>query len=257
MSEPSVDVRPYIVDLPAEAAATTTDPAAAASAAAFQFPAILLYQLNILSKAIISQFISEASVAPEAADAAGVLAVSIFAAPDFQWQRSVSLFDILLAKFHVVCPVLFGISGSDRTEAGRRRLGWWREDGGARSAWVNEQKHSERMTGLGAGFAALSLRDFRASKNANPFPPARYWQALARITNTPAADATETHYVVLKAMLERHADKLLAFFGRPASVAALRRAIVEFTRDAPQASVAAGGLRTLKVTLQRELGLVI
>ena len=140
MSEPSVDVRPYIVEAPPDATISTgTASSSTATAAAPppppQFPAILLYQLNILSKAIISQFISEASVAPEAADAAGVLAVSIFAAPDFQWRRSVPLIDVLLAKLHVVCPVLFGIRGGAARPRSRRRRGCRRARGRRRAAW--------------------------------------------------------------------------------------------------------------------------
>lgn len=213
----------------------------------------MLYILNILSKAIISQFIDEASVAPKAADPAGVLAISIFAAAEFRWS-GLSLIDMLLAKFHVVCPVLFGVYGSETTERGRARLGWRREEGGG---WIGEQKHGERMTGLGAGFGAVSLRDFRNSKNTNPYPCDKYWQALARITNTPPEEVTETHYIVLKAMVETHADKVMGFFGPAYGAAAIRRAVVEFPRQALKGSVAAGALRTLQTTLHKELGIAL
>lgn len=239
---PSVDVRPYILEIPPSIDAAEPS----------QVSALMLYQMNILAKAVVSQFIDEASVAPKAADPAGVLAISIFAAPDFRW-KGISLIDMLLAKYHVVCPVLFGIYGSEKTEGGRKRLGWRREDG----HWVGEQKHGERMTGLGAGYAAVSLRDFKNSQNPNPYPPSNYWQAVARITNTPKQDITETHYLVLKAMIENHADKFAAFFGQRPGMAALRRAIVGFTQLAPQGSVAAGSLKTLRTTLQKDLRITL
>ena len=113
-----------------------------------QGPALLLYLLNICAKALINQFISESGVNPKTADALGILGTAIFAMPDFQWEGRLSFIDIFLAKYHVVCPVLFGVaSNEDRTQRGKLGLGWRREDG----AFVSEQRHFERMTGLGAG----------------------------------------------------------------------------------------------------------
>src|SRR5438045_6727276 len=87
------------------------------------FPSLFLYLLNIFAKAVIAQFIDEAGVAPKAADPVGVVAVQIFASNDFRF-RGASLIDILVAKFRIVCPVLWGVYGNEKTEEGRAKLGW-------------------------------------------------------------------------------------------------------------------------------------
>ncbi len=95
-------------------------------------PSLLIYLLNICAKGIINQFINECGANPKAADPVGVVAAHIFSNPDFQW-RGKSLIDILMAKFRVVCPALFGLRGNDRTERGRLALGWKKEG----PAWVS------------------------------------------------------------------------------------------------------------------------
>ena len=242
VQQPSLDIRPYILThIPPDA--DTTDN---------QVPALLIYLLNAFSKAVIAQFANEASVTPPAADPTGIAAITIFAANDFRW-KGISLIDMLIAKFHVMCPVLFGIYGSDKMEEGRRRLGWQRDpDSGS---WVNEQRHSERMTGLGVGFAALSLRDFKNSKSVNPFPSGHFWRALACIINTPVQDITQTHCIVLKALVEHHINEFIGFYGQ-AGLVALRKAVIDFPRLAPK-SVAASALLTLPATMRRNAHLTI
>ncbi|KAJ8607311.1 hypothetical protein MRB53_040409 [Persea americana] len=238
-SEPSIDTRPYIIQpLPP----TANDNNCRVSA-------MMIYQMNILAKAVISQFINEAGVAPKAADPAGVVAISLFANNEFRWQ-DMSLFDIFIAKYHVVCPVLFGIYGSDQTEQGRKRLGWWRDESGA---WINDARNSERMTGLGAGFAAIALRDFSRSQMRNPYPPSNYWQAFANIVNVPKESVTQTHCIVLKAMIENNIPRFIGFYGQ-AAIAALRKALVDFPQQAPK-SVASAALATLVPTIRRDLHL--
>lgn len=214
-------------------------------------PSLFIYVLNILAKAAISQFINEAGARPETADPIGVCIAATFADPDFLW-RSGSMIDILLAKFRIVCPVLFGYRGSEKTEQGRQRLGWWKDAGN----WVPEQQHMDRMTGLGAGFAAVSLRNFALSKKKNPYPPSNYWTAMAKMVNTPPAEISNTQCVVLKSMIQNYEQKFIEFYGT-AAVAALRTALIEFPARAPHKSAAVNSLEVLAQMLKKDTGLVL
>lgn len=207
--------------------------------------------MNICAKGIISQFINECSANPKAADPIGVFTAHIFSQKDFQW-RGQSLIDILMAKYRKACPVLFGFRGNDKTERGRLALGWKREG----PTWVTEQSHNDRMTGLGAGFASVSLRDFSKSSKTNPYPPANYWKALAGIVNSPVNEISNTQYVVLRYMIEGHEQRFLNFYGN-AALAALRLALVEFPKKAPSTASAAGSLQALAEVLRSEGGLVL
>ncbi|KLU92279.1 hypothetical protein MAPG_11225 [Magnaporthiopsis poae ATCC 64411] len=216
-----------------------------------QLPSLFVFLLNVFSKSVISQFINECSAKPQLADAVGTVVAKIFSDPEFQW-RGGSMIDLLLAKYRIVCPVLFGFRGSDRTEQGRLRVGWRKEDG----TWIPEQMHADRMTGLGAGFGAIALRDFSRSRNQNPFPPARYWAALARIVNTPANEMSDTQCLVLKAMIENYEQRFIHFYGN-AAVAALRLALVEFPAKAPKMTAAVGALPVLAQLLKGDYGLIL
>ncbi|KAL8392217.1 hypothetical protein RB595_002419 [Gaeumannomyces hyphopodioides] len=216
-----------------------------------QVPSLFIFLLNVFAKSVISQFINECSAKPQLADAVGTVVAKIFSDPEFQW-RGGSMIDLLLAKYRIVCPVLFGFRGSDRTEQGRIRVGW-RKDGGT---WIPEQMHADRMTGLGAGFGAIALRDFSRSRNQNPFPPSRYWAALARIVNTPANEMSDTQCLVLKAMIENYEQRFIHFYGN-AAVAALRLALVEFPAKAPKMTAAVGALPVLAQLLKGDYGLIL
>ncbi|TVY85960.1 Nucleoporin [Lachnellula willkommii] len=212
-------------------------------------PTLFIYLLNVFCKAIITQFIEEAGVAPKAADPVGVIAISVFSNPTFQW-RNRPLIDILIAKMRVVCPVLFGIRGSEKTEEGRERLGWKKEGGN----WVAEQVHSTRMTGLGAGYAALCLRDFSRTKLKNAWPPIHYWQALASIVSTPPDQSSPTQFIVLRAMVENYEAIFLRFYGT-AAIAALKVVLVDFPGRALERNVATSSLKVLADKLERDMGL--
>ncbi|OLN82094.1 Nucleoporin GLE1 [Colletotrichum chlorophyti] len=214
-----------------------------------QLPALFIYLLNILAKAIIQQFANEGGANPKAAEPVGIVTAQIFSNKDYQW-RGGSLIDILIAKFRVACPVLFGSRGSDKTEAGRKAIGWKKEDGN----WIPEQSHNDRMTGLGAGFAAIALRDFSKASKANPYPPTNYWRAMAQIVNSPPQLISNTQYVVLKTMIEGHEQRFINFYGN-AAIAALRLALVEFPKKAPPGATAAQALAVLGDVLRRESGL--
>jgi nucleoporin GLE1 len=242
ISSPPIDPGMFVLSAPA--------PAEGAHNNGNTLPVLFIYLLNIFSKAVLSQFIDEAGVSPKTADPIGVIAVSIFAQADLCW-RGVSLIDILICKMRVVCPVLFGVRGSEKTEEGRARLGWWREKGGE---WVSDQIHNTRMTGLGAGYAAISLRDFSKSSNTNPYPPTKYWQSMSCIVNTPPEEASSTQYIVLKAMIENYEQRFMSFYGSAAR-AALQVALVDFPGRAQENTVAVSSLKVLGDKLRRDVGL--
>ena len=237
MAEPKVEITLFLANPPSSPPAQDT-----------KAPALLIYLINIFAKAIVSQFIDEAGVSPKTADPVGVLASNVFALDDFRWQ-GLSLIDILISKMHVVCPVLWGIYGEESTTEGKTRLGWWREE--KDGPWVSEQRHQERMTGLGAGFASLALRKYEKARAENPYPNIKYWQSFAAIINVPQQMITTTHFVVLKAMIEGSELKFLELFGN-AGLAALRTALVEYPTKTAQPSVAAKALAGLADVLKRD-----
>ncbi|KAI8964897.1 GLE1-domain-containing protein [Daldinia sp. FL1419] len=214
-----------------------------------QLPSLFIYLLNHFSKAVINQFINECCAQPKTADPIGVIVAMIFSKDLYLW-RGKTLIDILMAKLRVVCPVLFGYRGSEKTENGRLRLGWKKTETG----WAPEQQHSDRMKGLGAGYAAISLRNFSSSKNTNPWPPSKYWTSMAQIVNTPPAEISDTQCVVLRAMIEASEEKFIQFYGN-AAIAALRKALVEFPGKAVEKSPGVSGLQVLAQILKRDIGL--
>ncbi|RSL44028.1 hypothetical protein CEP53_011409 [Fusarium sp. AF-6] len=240
---PPIDVSLFVVD--------KREPVQGATHNDQTLPSLFIYLMNICAKAIINQFINEGGANPKAADPVGVFTAHIFSNQEFEW-RGQSLIDIVMAKYRIVCPVLFGHRGSDRTERGRISIGW-KKDG---PAWITEQSHNDRMTGLGAGFASLSLRDFSKSSKKNPYPPTNYWKALAYIVNSPPNEISNTQYVVLRSMIQGHEQRFLNFYGN-AALAALRLALVEFPNKAPQNATAAGSLAALADVLKSESGLVL
>jgi nucleoporin GLE1 len=237
---PRIDVRQFII-LPNE---RELDPSVMNQPP--DRPSLFLYLINIFSKAVIAQFIDEAGVNPKAAEPVGVIAVTIFATDNFKW-RGTPLIDILIAKFRRVCPVLFGIYGKDTTQAGRSRLGWHAND----NEWVPEQTHAERMTGLGAGFASVTLRNFSRSKMANPYANVKYWQSLQWVCGVPPLEATDTHFIVLKAMIENYAGKFIDLYGDAAKLA-LRKALVAFPKESGRKSAAVQAVATLADALKRD-----
>lgn len=200
----------------------------------------------------MAQLISEAGIETAKADPIGTIASHIFALGDFQWN-GYTLIDILIAKYHVACPVLFGIYGPENTNVGKARLGWARE-GGSRGPFVGLQQHSQRMAGLGAGFAGISLRNYEKAKHKNPYPATKYWTAFSDIVNVPVDQRTETHAMVLKAMIEGYEERFLLFYGN-AAMCALRMAIREFPRrvEAPGMSMRALGLLGDVVLKERKI----
>ncbi|KAF9881067.1 GLE1-like protein [Colletotrichum karsti] len=214
-----------------------------------QLPALFIYLLNILSKAIIGQFANEGGANPKSAEPVGIVTAQIFSNKDYHW-RGASLIDVLIAKFRVACPVLFGSRGSDKTKLGRQAIGWKMENGN----YIPEQAHNDRMTGLGAGFAAIALRDFSKASKTNPYPPTNYWRAMAQIVNSPPQLVSNTQYIVLKSMIDGHQQRFINFYGN-AAIAALRMALVDFPKKAPAGATAAQALQVLADVMRRDSGL--
>ncbi|OJD38591.1 gle1-like protein [Diplodia corticola] len=214
--------------------------------------ALLIFLFNHFAKAIINQLVSEAGVNIKAADPIGIIAVSILGFPQYCINQKVPLTDILLAKYHKCCGVLFGMYGPENSERGRQRLGWRRIG----TKWCSGQDHLERMTGLGAGWASLALRKIKVgSALVHPLPNAHYWRAFSRIVNTPPHEATATHYMVLKAMVEGDSlDRFVQCYGQ-AALAALRKGLIEFPQG--HDSVAAKSMLGLVEGFQKEKRLTL
>ncbi|MCJ1287857.1 hypothetical protein MMC26_007209 [Xylographa opegraphella] len=229
ITQPEVDVSMFLANPPSGISMT-------------KGPALLIYLLNIFAKALIAQFINEASIVSTAADPIGVVGSQIFASSEFHWN-SLSLVDILIAKYHFVCPILFGIYGNEETNQGRFRSGWIEENKGS-GHWISEQKHFERMTGLGSGYAAISLRNYDKSRLQNPYPVHNFWRALAAIINTPPKEASSTHFTVLKALVENNETRILEFFGNAGRLA-LKKALIDFPRESGSKSVSAKSVAML------------
>ncbi len=214
-----------------------------------QLPSFYLYLLNVFSKAAIAQFVNESGADTRTAEAIGQAVVKVYSEADFLW-RGKPMIDMLIAKFRVLCPVLFGFRGNDLMERGRAQVGWRKQDG----RWIGEQDHIDRMTGLGAGFAAITLRDFSRVQRSSPWPPSVYWTALAQIVNTPPEEMSQTQCYVLKAMIAENEARFLGFYGN-AGVAALRCALIDFPDRIPKASAASETLRVLARTINVKTGL--
>ncbi|KAI0470875.1 GLE1-like protein-domain-containing protein [Xylariaceae sp. FL0804] len=234
---------------PSDYITSTPEPLEGARHNGPQLPSLFLYLLNHFAKAVINQFVNECSTQPRNADPIGVIAALIFSNAAYLW-RGKTLIDILMAKFRVTCPVLFGYRGSEKTEQGRLRLGWKRDGG----EWTPEQQHLDRMKGLAAGYAAVALRDFSRSPNTNPWPPSRYWTSMARIVNTPPDEISNTQCVVLRSMIDAYEERFLQFYGS-AGIAALRKALVDFPGRAPVKTPGVSGLEVLASMLKRDMGL--
>lgn len=236
-------------------------------------PSLLLYLLSMLTKAVIAAFTSECAVNPKAAEPIGTLVAQIFASADLHVQlnpsdpnSTTSLISVLIAKLHVTCPVLFGITGDESTSAGRQALGWRREfanNDASQKSHVQETMHYSRLVGLSAGFAAISLRNFAKTRLQNPYPPKHFWTSLANIVNTPPAQVQNSHLIVLKNMLEGGVERFLLFYGN-VGVAALREALVilpQKLRAQGKAKIMEGsagrGLVLLVDTLEKEKNLRI
>ncbi|KAK6584272.1 hypothetical protein PZA11_002496 [Diplocarpon coronariae] len=241
---PPVDPRRFLVtfpDGPVDGAVHNGD----------QMPCLFIYMVNIFAKAVVAQLSNEAGVNPRIAEPIGIVVHNIITVPAFLW-RGKSFIDVIVAKFRVSLPVVFGERGNEKTEEGRKRLGWKQTDGG----WISEQDHNDRMRGLGAGYAALCLRNYSKSTRENPWPATYYWNAMALILDTPPPERNQTQALVLTAMIEGFEKKFLDFYGNMA-IAALRAALITFPREASEQTAAIKTLMVLGERLKRDAGLTL
>merc|ERR1711939_360607 len=214
-------------------------------------PSLFLYLLNIFTKAIVNQLSSEASTNPKIAEPIGIVAHTIISHPKFLW-RGQSFIGIIMAKFRTSLPVVFGIRGAETTEQGRQRLGWRKGDNG----WISDQEHQDRMRGLGAGYAALCLRNYSKSARTNPWPPSNYWNAMGLLICTPPPERCTTQVLVLTALLDGYERKFLEFYGDMARCA-LRAAIIDFPNSSPEKTAAVQTLSVLGDKMKRDLGITL
>ncbi|PYH44386.1 putative RNA export mediator Gle1 [Aspergillus saccharolyticus JOP 1030-1] len=232
IAEPSVDIRQFMAFPPPEIANSEDS----------KVPAMLIYGLNIFSKALIAGLVTEAGIKTEHAEPIGIAAAQIFSHEPFIYKGH-PMVDILLAKYRVFCPALWGFCGDEKTEGGRRAVGWRRD--GPDGPWISEQAHAERMTALGAGYAAITLRNFGKTSRKNPFPNTMFWQSMHKILSIPVDEIQDTHITLLFAMLRNSAERIVGFFGH-VGLGLMRLAIVEFPSKMPHQNMTVNQLKTLQ-----------
>lgn len=215
-----------------------------------QLPVMFVWLLNHFAKAVINQLALEAGSTPLVALSVAIFTVRIFSQPEFLW-RGKSLIDILIAKFRIVCPPLFGLRLDDTTEEGRARLGWKKNEG----KWMSEEQQVGRWSGIVAGYAAICLRDFsRSTKLKHPYGVWHYWKAIAAIASTPPAELTKTQAYILKSLINNYEKKFVGFYGS-AAIAVLRKATVELPSKIEHQNEATRALGALATKMNHELGI--
>lgn len=224
---PTVDIRQFIVSHPIPTLSNESEA---------QYSAVLLYGLICFEKFVIKQFDQEAANEDGRIVAElGAIAASLFVDKSFAW-KDIPMTDLILAKFHRACPILFGISGSMNTKEGQARLGWFSNEGP-----VNPNFYHQRMAGLGCGYAAMTLRNVPAPA----IPISEYWRAIASISNTPSSELQAGHFSVLKGLVKDSVRKFLVFYGVHAKAVLRQATIVLPSRAPPGVSEAAGSIRVL------------
>ncbi|CAK3891648.1 hypothetical protein DOTSEDRAFT_68124 [Lecanosticta acicola] len=199
---------------------------------------VLLFLLNHFVKLFFG--IIEREVLPlpphersHAADHVGNMAVQVFATPKYWAEGNYTFIDILWAKFHKKLPLLFGVRGGQQDEL---IIPW------------------------ASCFASITLRDFRNSRALpkNPAPARLYWEALARILNTPTERQTLIHYQIIQGLLHQTAiPRFIAFYGQ-IGILTLKHALFEFPKTAPAnkgAQREANAIRNLAVVFDNDLHL--
>ncbi|XP_014559326.1 hypothetical protein COCVIDRAFT_24359 [Bipolaris victoriae FI3] len=230
---PMIDIRPYIVSHQIPQLANENDAA---------YPAFLLYVWICFEKFLVKQFEKEAANTDgRIIQEIGLIAASLFGDQKYMWN-GLPLTDIALAKFHKACPPLFGIRGTMDTKEGRLRLGW-RPDS-------TPESYSQRMRGIGAGYASMSLRSFASKTPA--IATSEYWRAIVSICNTPPDQLWPGHFAILSGLIRDYYKKFIQFYGVPAR-AVLRRAVIDLpARAPPRCKDAASTIAVLHENWKRE-----
>ncbi|KXT01508.1 hypothetical protein AC578_4551 [Pseudocercospora eumusae] len=186
----------------------------------------LVYIINHTTKAIIKQMSIDAVADPKYADVIGVVTAQIFSGTT-QLSGTHAMSDIFLAKFNKVHPVLFGKVGSEKGAEALKELGW-------DTSQFSKDQAFPRFVGMSRCFAAITLRDFsRAKTQVNPFPNRLFWEAVARILNTPSTDQMGLQYVTLQGLLDpEYIGKFIRHYGNMA-LAVLKVAVKDFPERRP------------------------
>lgn len=234
---PTIDIRPWLI--------SQSIPPLANEAEA-QYPAFLLYLWICFEKSLLKQFEKEAaSQDGRTMQEVGLIAASLLADARYMW-RGIPLTDVLIAKLHRLCPILFGVRGTMDTDQGRERLGFLSKNG----EYIPENEYDQRMRGLGAGYASLSLRSFNAKAPA--IPMSAYWLAVAQICNTPAEHLWPAHFQLLHGLLRDYHKKFLTFYGAQAR-GVLRRATYDVpARALPRCKDYTGTISVLPLAWKKE-----
>jgi nucleoporin GLE1 len=218
---PVIDIRQFVISHPIPALSNEADA---------RYPALLLYAFCVFTKSLLKQFEAEAAGDDgRIIQEMGLIAASLLADQKYMWN-GIPMTDIVMAKYHNACPILFGLRATMDTPEGQARLGWKKIHGEDPQVSIYHQY----MTGLGCGFAALSLRQFSGKTPA--IPMAEYWRALASICNTPSENLYGGHFKVLQGLLRDYAKKFLLFYGAQAR-GVLRKATVDLPARAPPRAV--------------------
>ncbi|KAI9735275.1 MAG: hypothetical protein M1834_001866 [Cirrosporium novae-zelandiae] len=214
------------------------------------FSALVLFLLNSFVKAILKQFIAESGVRPETANNIGVLFSQTMRTQMVRWNN-IPLIDIFLAKYHKICPILFGYSGPEQTVKGKKAIGWYFDKyaNGGQGQWVTKQIHEQRMIGLAAGFAACSMRIY-PKPGENPFPSPFAWYSFSCLLNPPVEEMTPTHFIVLRWLIAGNERRMVRIWGNYAHWILKRCLEILPTQVAFRNDPAAESLMVLKETLQ-------
>ena len=230
---PMIDIRPYIISHPIPQLANEAEAG---------YPAFLLYVWICFEKFLLKQFEKEAANEDgRIIQEIGLIAASLLGDQKYMW-KGIPLTDIMLAKLHRACPILFGIRGTMNTTEGRIRLGC--------TPNTTLDAYNQRLRGVGAGYAAMSLRTF-ASK-APALPISEYWRAIVSICNTPPEYLWPGHFAILSGLIRDSYKKFLTFYG-VAAQGVLRRATIDLPARAPErCKDAAGTVSVLPESWKKE-----
>ncbi|KAL1599600.1 hypothetical protein SLS60_007403 [Paraconiothyrium brasiliense] len=211
---PMIDIRPFLISHQ-----ITNDADA-------QYPQLLLYAWILFEKYLIAQWYNEASKEDgRIITQLSLIAASLYLDPKYMLRGNVPMTDTLIAKLHRICPMMFGIRGNTTTN----RAGLGLDKIHPNEADMN--RYSQLMTGVGAGYAALTHRKFAGKPPAIPI--SEYWRAVAMICNTPAEALYPGHFLCLQGLLRDNARKFLVTYG-VAAKAALRRATFDLPNRVPE-----------------------
>lgn len=200
-----------------------------------------------LVQQVVKLFCSYVSGEPRRAEPIGTMITKIFGNPAIQYARqgtdlpasrkSQSLITIMLAKYHKICPGLFGITAKQNTGSGKIKLGWALvpNENGPKNELISEDSQYDRYAALAIGYSAFALRNASTVKIDNPYPPKYFWKSLAQLINLPPEQVQPIHLCILRNMFGYDGVKRFLLFFGDVGMAALREAFVEFPKRLPDA----------------------